>query len=130
MPGCGLFYHPMIHRDNRSRPESLAGQTPAATFDLPPCFVPIRSFLGTNMHKFIAVLAIAAPLGMLPGAGSAKGCLKGAAVGGVVGHVAGHHALIGAAAGCVIEHHREKMKDKDAAQRNSQNRPAGTAPGS
>ena len=82
------------------------------------------------MHKFIAVLAIAAPLAMLPGVGSAKGCLKGAAVGGVVGHVAGHHAVLGAAAGCVIEHHREKMKDKAAAERNAQNHTAGAAPGS
>jgi hypothetical protein len=53
--------------------------------------------------------------------------LKGAAVGGVVGHVAGHHAVVGAAAGCVIEHHREKMKDKAAAKQNleSQNNTAG-----
>jgi hypothetical protein len=49
------------------------------------------------------------------GVSEAKGCLKGAAVGGVVGHVAGHHALAGAAAGCVIEHHREKVRDKEAA---------------
>jgi hypothetical protein len=32
----------------------------------------------------------------------------------VVGHVAGHHAVVGATAGCVIEHHREKAKDKAA----------------
>jgi hypothetical protein len=32
----------------------------------------------------------------------------------VVGHVAGHHAVLGAAAGCVIEHHREKEKAKAA----------------
>jgi hypothetical protein len=37
----------------------------------------------------------------------------------VVGHVAGHHAVVGAAAGCVIEHHREKAKDK-AARQNTQ----------
>ncbi|HEY0802948.1 MAG TPA: hypothetical protein VGD54_19080, partial [Steroidobacteraceae bacterium] len=55
-------------------------------------------------------------IAMLPAVGSAKGCLKGAAVGGVVGHVAGHHAVVGAAAGCVIEHHREKAKDKAARQ--------------
>ena len=52
----------------------------------------------------------------LPGAASAKGCLKGAAVGGVAGHVAGHHGLIGAAAGCAIEHHRETVRDRNAAQ--------------
>jgi len=54
--------------------------------------------------------------------------LKGAAVGGVVGHVAGHHAVVGAAAGCVIEHHREKMQDKAAKQNlASQDRTAATS---
>jgi hypothetical protein len=83
------------------------------------------------MRKFIVALMLAAPLALLSGVGSAKGCLKGAAVGGVVGHVAGRHAVVGAAAGCVIEHHREKVRDKAEAQQNkaSQNRPAdgGTA---
>lgn len=51
-----------------------------------------------------------------PMVGNAKGCLKGAAVGGVAGHVAGHHGLVGAAAGCAIEHHREKVRDRNAAQ--------------
>lgn len=46
---------------------------------------------------------------------SAKGCLKGAAVGGVAGHVAGGHGVIGAAAGCAIEHHRETKAAKAAA---------------
>ena len=37
----------------------------------------------------------------------AKGCLKGAAVGAVAGHYVGKgHAVIGAAAGCWIGHHR------------------------
>ena len=71
------------------------------------------------MRQITASLAIAACLAMLPAVGSAKGCLKGAAVGGVVGHVAGHHAVLGATAGCVIEHHREKVKDK-AARQNAQ----------
>ena len=68
------------------------------------------------MRQLTASLVIAACIAMLPAVGSAKGCLKGAAVGGVVGHVAGHHAVVGAAAGCVIEHHREKVKDKAARQ--------------
>ena len=68
------------------------------------------------MNKSLAVLLIAAPLALLPELGSAAGCLKGAAVGGVAGHVAGHHAVAGAAAGCIIEHHREKIRDKAAAQ--------------
>jgi hypothetical protein len=70
------------------------------------------------MRNLMVVLLIAAPLASLPGVGTAKGCLKGAAVGGVVGHVAGHHAVVGAAAGCVIEHHREKVRDKAAARQN------------
>jgi hypothetical protein len=68
------------------------------------------------MRQPIVSIAIAALLLTSPVIGSAKGCLKGAAVGGVVGHVAGHHAVVGAAAGCVIEHHREKMKEKQDIQ--------------
>jgi len=71
------------------------------------------------MRNVLVALLIAAPLAWLPGVGTAKGCLKGAAVGGVVGHVAGHHAVVGAAAGCVIEHHREKVRDKAAARQNA-----------
>jgi hypothetical protein len=81
-----------------------------------------------EMRKIIAAVAIATPLAMLPCIAGAKGCLKGAAVGGVVGHMAGHHAVVGAAAGCVIEHHREKMKDNAAKQNSaSQNRSTGVA---
>lgn len=81
------------------------------------------------MHKRIVAVAMASALVMLPGMGGAKGCLKGAAVGGVAGHVAGHHAVIGAAAGCVIEHHREKVKDK-AARQNKESPKADPAPAS
>jgi hypothetical protein len=77
------------------------------------------------MRKFPASLIIAASIAIAPTVTLAKGCLKGAAVGGVVGHVAGHHAVLGAAAGCVIEHHREKEKDK-AAHKNG--RPQDGAP--
>jgi hypothetical protein len=69
-----------------------------------------------KMRKLVVALLVAAPLVLLSGVVTAKGCLKGAAVGGVVGHVAGRHAVVGAAAGCVIEHHREKVRDKAAAQ--------------
>ena len=68
------------------------------------------------MHKVLFALAIAVPALALPTVSSAKGCLKGAAVGGVAGHVAGHHGVIGAVAGCAIEHHREKVKDQRAGQ--------------
>lgn len=63
--------------------------------------------------SFAAVIAAVAAL-TAPGLSEAKGCLKGAAVGGVAGHVAGHHGLIGAAAGCAVEHHREKVRDRAA----------------
>ena len=66
------------------------------------------------MHKILFALVIAVPALALPTLGNAKGCLKGAAVGGVAGHVAGHHGLVGAAAGCVIERHREKVRDQKA----------------
>jgi hypothetical protein len=69
-----------------------------------------------KMRQITACLAICVCSALLPVTGYAKGCLKGAAVGGVVGHVAGHHAVLGATAGCVIEHHREKVKEKAAHQ--------------
>ena len=59
-------------------------------------------------------LALAACLATLPAVTGAKGCLKGAAVGAVAGHVVGRHPVLGAAAGCVIEHHREKSNEKAA----------------
>ena len=68
------------------------------------------------MRKLLISLALGSAIAALPAIASAKGCLKGAAVGGVAGHVAGHHGLIGAAAGCAIEHHREKVRDKAAGQ--------------
>ena len=68
------------------------------------------------MSRILIVLALAGPMALLPSLSHAKGCLKGAAVGGVAGHVAGHHGVIGAAAGCAIEHHREKVKDRAAGQ--------------
>jgi uncharacterized protein YfiM (DUF2279 family) len=79
------------------------------------CGVLILSHTGEmKMRHFTASLIVAACIGILPAAAGAKGCVKGAVVGGVVGHVAGHHAVLGAAAGCVIEHHREKEKAKAA----------------
>jgi hypothetical protein len=70
------------------------------------------------MRLSVIAAITAASLFALSGVGSAKGCLKGAAVGAVVGHVAGRHAVAGAAAGCVIEHHREKVRDRAAAEHN------------
>ena len=51
----------------------------------------------------------------IAGAASARGCVSGAAVGGVAGHVAGKHAVLGAVAGCAINHHRDKVADRKAA---------------
>lgn len=68
------------------------------------------------MHRLIASTLVAGMTIFLPAQSNAGGCLKGAAVGGVAGHVACHHAVIGAAAGCAIEHHREKVADRKAAQ--------------
>jgi hypothetical protein len=82
---------------------------------------------GNKMRKLIMVFVLAAPLALLSGPAGAKGCLKGAAVGGVVGHVAGHHAVVGAAAGCIIEHHREKVKDKAVKQDAATQSKPGTA---
>jgi hypothetical protein len=82
------------------------------------------------MRKFVAAAVIAIPVALSSGAAFAKGCLKGAAVGGVVGHVAGHHAVVGAAAGCVIEHHREKVRDREAAKQNSMSQNGTTSAGS
>jgi len=47
-------------------------------------------------------------------AADAKGCIKGAVVGGVAGHMAGHGKL-GAAAGCVIDHHEANKADANKA---------------
>ena len=83
------------------------------------------------MNKLMLVLLIGSPLVIAPSLAGAKGCLKGAAVGGVAGHVAGRHAVVGATAGCIIEHHREKVKDKAAAQQQQQRPttyPNGVAP--
>ncbi len=59
----------------------------------------------------------------IAGAANARGCVSGAAVGGVAGHVAGKHAVLGAVAGCAINHHRDKVADRKtaaAAQQQSQ----------
>lgn len=63
---------------------------------------------------FIATTLMIAIAGAAPI--DAKGCLTGAAVGGVGGHVIGKgHAVLGAAAGCAIGHHRAKVAARKAA---------------
>ncbi|MEO8373963.1 MAG: hypothetical protein ABI471_01970, partial [Sphingomonas bacterium] len=57
------------------------------------------------MSRIALIIAAAAMTTASPAL--AKGCLKGAAVGAVAGHYVGKgHAVIGAAAGCWIGHHR------------------------
>ena len=56
----------------------------------------------------VTMLAMSAPV-------AAAGCLKGAAVCGVAGHFAGHHAILGAAAGCAIGHHRATVAAREHA---------------
>lgn len=94
---------------------------PAACCHFDPDFLAFfrvirRSLTRIPMRKLLIIWVLGSAVAVVPAIAGAKGCLKGAAVGGVAGHVAGHHGLIGAAAGCAIEHHREKVRDKAAAQ--------------
>jgi hypothetical protein len=66
------------------------------------------------MRKLLVPMVMS--LAVLPLAAHAQGCLKGAAVGVVAGHVAGHHAVAGAALGCIVGHHRAKVKERRTAQ--------------
>jgi hypothetical protein len=61
-----------------------------------------------------AILAAAALASA--GTADAAGCIKGAAVGGVGGHFVGKgHAVLGAAAGCAVGHHRATVARRQAA---------------
>lgn len=79
------------------------------------------------MRKILLTTA-AVVLMATAGVASAKGCISGAAVGGVAGHVAGGHGLIGATAGCAINHHRNKVKDQKAAATDQSQRAQTVAP--
>ena len=69
----------------------------------------------TAIRSAATALMIAAGVA-LAGPASAAGCLKGAAVGGVGGHFVGKgHAVLGAAAGCAVGHHRAKVAARQAA---------------
>lgn len=67
------------------------------------------------MNRLLIRTLAALTVAGLSGAASAKGCTSGAAVGGIAGHVAGHHAVLGAVAGCAVNHHRNTVKDREAA---------------
>ena len=69
----------------------------------------------TAIRSAATALMLAAGVA-LAGPASAAGCLKGAAVGGVGGHFVGKgHAVLGAAAGCAVGHHRAKVAERKAA---------------
>ena len=83
------------------------------------------------MKKTLVAASLCCCLGVVSGVASAKGCLKGAAVGGIAGHVAGKHGVIGAAAGCAIGHHREKVKARnETTLAQARTTPASMAPAS
>jgi len=70
------------------------------------------------MKKFVqsAVLAAScmAGLGLCASPAYALGCLSGATAGAVAGHVAGGHAVMGAAAGCLVGHELAVKRDREA----------------
>lgn len=69
----------------------------------------------TAIRSAATALMLAAGVALAEPA-SAAGCLKGAAVGGVGGHFVGKgHAVLGAAAGCAVGHHRAKVAARKAA---------------
>lgn len=71
------------------------------------------------MKAILASLCLTLALSVFAVPASAKGCLKGAFVGGAVGHYAGHHGYLGAAAGCVIGHHRAAVRQREMERRNA-----------
>jgi hypothetical protein len=93
-----------------------------------------RSVVREEVFQMISTVSkqwLAAPLAALlllgaSNAAQAKGCLKGAAVGAVAGHFARHHAVLGAAAGCVVGHHmaKKKQREEEKERREEQRRQA------
>lgn len=65
------------------------------------------------MKRQIVVGAAVLVLGVTTIAPVEAGCFKGAVVGGVAGHMAHHHAVIGAIAGCAVEHHMAVVKKRE-----------------
>ena len=67
----------------------------------------------TARFSILLVGGIAA-LGFTALPAHAVGCLSGGAAGAVAGHVAGGHAVLGAAAGCLVGHELAVKKDREA----------------
>jgi hypothetical protein len=67
----------------------------------------------TTMKTITNTIGAALALTFLVGVSTAeaKGCIKGAIVGGAAGSMAGHGKM-GAAAGCVVGHHKANKKDQ------------------
>ena len=76
--------------------------------------------LETVMNKFLGCAVVFIAVASANTA-EAKGCVKGAVVGGIAGHYAGHHAILGAAAGCVVGHHEAKKRAEEQKKLNRQN---------
>lgn len=72
------------------------------------------------MKTFVSAAILLMSAMVFAGTANAAGCIKGAIVGGVAGHFVGHGKL-GAAAGCVIGHHRasKAQQRQDNAQSGS-----------
>jgi len=60
------------------------------------------------MKSILACLVVTLAVASATVPANAKGCIKGAVIGGIAGHYAGHHGLLGAAAGCIIGHMRQR----------------------
>ena len=71
------------------------------------------------MRSILTCLCVTLALSLFAAPVFAKGCLKGAAVGAAVGHYAGHHGYLGAAAGCVIGHHRAAVRQREMERHNA-----------
>lgn len=70
------------------------------------------------MKKYVRSAVLAAgcltALGFSASPAYALGCISGATAGAVAGHVAGGHAVVGAAAGCLVGHELAVKRDREA----------------
>lgn len=63
------------------------------------------------MRAILGAAALALAIGLTAVPADAAGCIKGAIVGGAAGHLV-HHGVLGAVAGCIIGHHRAKLRER------------------
>lgn len=79
------------------------------------------------MRAILGGVALSLAIGLTAVPADAKGCIKGAIVGGAAGHLV-HHGLLGAAAGCIIGHHRAKLRERAERAHAQQPGPAPSQP--